>query len=72
MGSGTTVVDVAKDVKLVDSQALDHITDGADEIISAACGYDRVNDDAYVGSLVVVAQTLVQQFLEDVGKVGRQ
>ena len=69
VGTRTTIVDVAKNMQLVDGQALDHITDGADKIISTTCRYDGVYNHAHVGGLIVVAQTLVQQLLDNVGKI---
>ena len=72
VGTRATIVDVAQYVQLVDGQALDDVTDGADEIISTTRRYDGVDNHADVGSLVVVAQTLVQQLFDDIGKIVRQ
>ena len=72
MRSRTAIVDVAQNVQLVDGQALDDVTDGADEIIGTPCRYDGVYDDADIGCLIVIAETLVQQLLDDIGKILRQ
>ena len=72
MRTGAAVVDVAKNVQLVDGQTLDDVTDGADEIIGTTCRYDGVYDYAYIGSLIVVAKALVQKLLDDIRKILRQ
>ena len=72
MGSGAAIVDVAQNVQLVDGQTLDDVTDGADEIIGTTCRYDGVDNHTHIGRLIVVAQTLVQQLLDDIGKIARQ
>ena len=70
MCTWAAIVDVAKYVKLVDGQTLDDVADGADKIVGTTCRNDGVYNHAYVGCLVVVAQTLVQQFLDDIRKIG--
>ncbi len=72
MGARAAVVDVAEDMELVDGQALDHVADGHDEVVCPARGDDGVDDDTDVGGLVAVAQALVEQFLDDIGEVGRE
>ena len=72
MCTRATIVDVAQDVELVDGQALDDVADGADEIVSTTCRYDGVDNHTDVGCLIVVAQTLVQQLFDDIGKIAGQ
>ena len=72
MGTRTSVVDIAEDMELVDSKALDDITDGADEIVGTTRRDNRIDDNADVGSLVVVGEALVQQLLDDIGEIVRQ
>ena len=72
MRTRAAVVDVAKNMQLVDGQALDDVTDGADEIIGTTSRYDGVYDYAYIGSLIVVAKALVQKLLDDIRKILRQ
>ena len=69
VGSRAAVVDVAEDVELVDGEPLYDVTDGADEVVGASGGDDGVDDDADVGSLVLVVAALVEQLLDDVGEV---
>ena len=66
VGSRTAVVDVAENMQLVDGQTLYDVTDSRDEIVSATGGYNRIDNDADVGGFVAVAETLVEQFLDDV------
>ena len=61
-----SVVDVAEDMQLVDSEALDDVTDGHDEVVGATRRDDGVDDDADIGCLVAVTQTLVEQLLDNV------
>ena len=72
MCPGPSVEDVAEDVKLVDGQPLDDVADGYDEVVGTAGVDNGVDDALYVGCLVDVLATLVEQFLDDVGEVGRQ
>ena len=58
--SRTTVVDVAEDMQLVDSQAVYHVADGDDEVVGAPRGDDGVDDGANVGGLVHILGVLVQ------------
>ena len=66
MGAGSSVIDVAEDMQLVDGQTLNHITDGTDEIVSTACGDNRIHDHCHIGGLVDVVSTLVEQLLDDI------
>ena len=45
----STVIDVAKDMQLVDSQTLDDITDSNDEVVGTSGRDDGVDDAADVG-----------------------
>ena len=72
VGSRSSVIDVAQDMQLVDGQTLDDVADGHDEVVGASCGDDGIDDDTDVGGLVAVAQALVEQFLDDIGEVGRE
>ena len=69
VGTGASIVDVAEDMQLVDGQPLDHVADRADEVVCPSCRDDGVYDDGYVGGLVLVVGTLMQQFLNDVREV---
>ena len=66
MGPGASVIDVAKDMQLVDGEALDHVADGFDKGIGTSCRNDSVNDDGHIGSLILVVSTLMQQFFDNV------
>ena len=48
------------------------VADGHNEVACLAGLYDGLHDALHVGFLVVVARTLVQQFLNDVGKLSWQ
>ena len=69
MGAWTSVVDVAKNVQLVDGQTLDDITDGTDEIICSACRDDGIDNNGNVCGFVDIIGTFMQQFLNDIGEV---
>ena len=67
--TGTTVIDVTENMKLVDGEALDDICNSDDEGIGPSCIDDRVDDDVDVSSLVRILRTLMEQFLNDIGEV---
>ncbi len=54
MCTRSTVIDVTKNMQLVNSQTLNHITDGNDKVVCTACRNDGVDDDAYIGCLIIV------------------
>ena len=54
-----TIVDITEDMELVDGQSLDDITNGDNEVVGTACGDDGVDNHTYIGSLVVVGETLM-------------
>ena len=66
MGTWTTIVDITKNMQLVDGQTLNHITDSADEVVCTTCGNDGVHDDSHIGSLVDIVGAFVKQFLDDI------
>ena len=66
MGTRATIEDITQDMQLVDGQTLDDITDGNDEIVGSPRRDDGIDDDGYIGSLVLVVSTFVQQFLDDI------
>ena len=70
--SGATIVDVTQDVQTVDGQALYDCSNGTDEVVSTASGDNRIDDDIHIGSLVMVVGALMEQFLNDIGKLLRQ
>ena len=72
MRSGTSVVDVSKDMQLVDGESLYHITDSTDEIISPASRDDSVYDYCHICCLVDIISPLMEQFLDDIGEVFRE
>ena len=62
----SSVVDVTKDMELVDGQALDDITDGTDKVVGTTGRDNRIDNHTDVSSLVVIRETLVKQFLNDI------
>jgi len=66
VGTRTAIVDVAKDMQLVDGQTLDDVTDGADEIIGTTGRNNGVDNDADVSGLVDIGEALVEQLLDDI------
>ena len=69
MCSWTTVVDVAQDMELVDGESLDDVSDGYNEVVGTPSADDGIHDDVDVGRLVMVFGMLMQEFLDDVGKI---
>ena len=67
VGTRSAVVDVAKDVQLVNAQGVYDLADGDDEVGALSSLHDCFDDAAEVGLLVVVEWIFVQQFLYDVG-----
>ena len=45
MCTSSAVVDIAKDVQLVDSQSLDDVANGDNEVVGTACRDDGIDDD---------------------------
>ena len=68
----SSVVDVAEDMQLVDGQSLDDVTDGYDEVVSASCGDNRIDNATNIGCLVYVISAFVHQFLDDIAKLLRK
>ena len=60
VGSGTAVVDVAKDVETVDSKTLNEVTQADNEVVRAVSINDGLDDDVKVGLLIVVLAAFVQ------------
>ena len=69
MCASSTVVDIAKDVQLVDSQSLDDVANGDNEVVGTACGDDGIDDDIDVSGLVDVIGAFVKQFLNDIAEI---
>ena len=69
VGTGASVINVAKDVELVDDEALDHVADGDDKLIGATNLDDRGDDGSHVVDLVLRVGMLMEQLLDDVGEV---
>ena len=59
MSARTTVVDVAQEVKLVDSQSLYHTSHSDDEIVGTSCRYYGVDNLVYVCCFVCIFSALV-------------
>ena len=72
MGSWTTVVDVAKQMELVYCQSLYHLSKSYYEIVGTACRDNGIDNNVDIGCLVGVFRAFMQQFLNDLRKVGRQ
>ena len=72
VGSWTSIVDIAQNMELVDSQALDDVGYSDNEIISSACADNRINNDIDIGSLVMIFSMLVQKFLDNVREIAWQ
>ena len=60
MSSGTAVVDVSKDMQLVNGKSLYDIGDCYNKVISSACGYDCVNNDIHICCFIHIVCTFVQ------------
>lgn len=71
-GTGSSVENVAHDVKGIDYESLYKIANGADTLVSPTGGDDGGNDSVDVSLLVRVDLRLVQQFLQDIRKFGRK
>ena len=56
-------------MELVDGKALDNVGDGYDEVVGTPSADDGIHDDVDVGRLVMVFGMLMQEFLDDVGKI---
>ena len=69
---GTSVVDVAYHVQQVDRQPLDQVGQSDDEIVGPTCGDDGSDDLIDIGRFVGFDGRLVQQLLDDVGKLLRK
>lgn len=72
VGTRTTVVDVAEDMELVDSETLDDIGDRHDEVVGTPCRDDGVDDHVHVVGFVLVLRALMKELLDDIREVLRQ
>ena len=72
MGTLSAIVDVTKNMQLVDGQSLDDITDGDDEVVSTTCRDDGIHDTTDIGSLVYIVCPFKHQFFDDVVEFRRQ
>ena len=72
VGTRSAVVYIAQDVQHVDGELLYEVAHGDDEVVGPLRRDDGAHHYVYIGLLVGVARVLVQQFLDDVGEVGRQ
>ena len=70
--TGTAVEDISQNVQGIDSQPLDKVAQGNDEVIGTSCVNDGTDDDIDIGLLVGVHGAFVKQFLNNVGKFFRQ
>ena len=52
--AGSSVVDVAKDVQLVDHQPLDDVGQGDDEVVGPSGRDDGLDDDFVISNLVIL------------------
>ena len=69
MGARSTVVDIAKDMQLVDNKPLDDVADSYDKVVGTASRDYRVDDGTDVIALVLVVGALVKQLLNNVREV---
>ena len=69
VGTGTSVINVTKDVELVDDEALDDVADGDDKLVGAANLDDRGDDRSHIVDFVLRVGMLMEQLLDDVGEV---
>ena len=72
MRTWTTIIDITKDMKLVDDQTLDDLTDCNDEVVSASCRDNRLDDGTDIVGLILVVSMFMEQLLDDVREVIRQ
>ena len=69
VGSWTSIVDIAQNMELVDSQALDDVGYSDDEIIGSACADNRINNNIDIGCLVMIFGVLVQKLLDNIREI---
>ena len=69
MGSRASVEDVAKNVKLVDAQLVDDITDSYNEVSRLPNLDDCLNDSLHISIFVFVVWAFVEEFFDDVGEL---
>ena len=67
MGARSAVVDVAKDVQLVNAQGVYDLADGDDKVGALAGLHDCFDDASEISLLVVVEGIFVQKLFNDVG-----
>lgn len=72
VGSWTSIVDIAQNMELVDSQALDDVGYSDDEIIGSACADNRINNNIDIGCLVMIFGVLVQKLLDNIREIAWQ
>ena len=68
----SSVVNIANDVQQVDGQPLDQVGERNDKIVSTSRGDDRTYDLIHIGRLIRLYRRLMQQLLDDIGKLLRQ
>ena len=69
IGMGTAVVNVADDVQMVDSQALDQAGQGIDELARATCFQDGIEDFRMIDVAILVFIGLsMEQFIDDIAE----
>ena len=66
MWTGTSVENVAQDMKRVDSEALYQVAKRNDEVVCTSGADDGVHDDTYVCLFIGQYGAFMQQFLNDV------
>ena len=64
MGSVSTVVDIAEQVKLVDAEMLDDVGDGSDKHFRLPRRDDGFDDAVVVGLLVLLRWRFVEELLD--------
>lgn len=66
VGSGTTVVDITKNMQLVDNQSLNDIAYSNNKVVGAARSDNGLDDGTDVIRLILVVGTLMEQLLNDI------
>ena len=67
--AGATIIHVSQNVQYIDSEVLDKVAHGNDEVIGPMRGDDGADNHIDVGLLVGVAAVLMHELLDDVGEV---
>ena len=69
MCTRSAIVDISKNVQLVDGQPLDDVANGDNEVVGTACGDNGIDDDIDVSGFVDVIGAFVKQFLNDITEI---